>query len=288
MAPSRRTNRANDCRRQSRLGGRQSQPRIATEVGGGAGLPGGAPWGYHDAMPREVMDVRQVARYLNLPVQEVVKLAARGKMPARKVSGQFRFRKGEIDHWVETQMPELSHERMAEIEQGVSSHHGMDHEAPLLMPLIPAAGVVVPLPARTREAAIRALVAAADGADLVYEAKDLVEHIRQREGLCPTALLPGVALPHPRHPLPNDIAASFVIVGRTAGGIPFGCPDGSLTRLLFLICCKDERTHLHVLARISRMLDAATVEALMDAPDAEAVRERLGRREADVLADAGA
>jgi len=236
------------------------------------------------------MDVQQVARYLNLPVREVVKLAARGKMPARKVSGQFRFRKGQIDHWVETQMPQLSHERMAEIERGVSSHHGMDHEAPLLMPLIPAGGILVPLPARTRDAALRALVAAAAGADLVHEPKDLIEHVRQREDLCSTALLPGVALPHPRHPLPHDIAASFVIVGRTAGGIPFGCVDGSMTRLLLLICCKDERTHLHVLARISRVLDPATVEALMEGPDAEAVRERLGRREAEVLglADAGA
>jgi len=41
-------------------------------------------------------------------------------------------------------------------------------------------------------------------------------------------LIPGVALPHPRHPLPYDIAASFVVVGLTGAGIPFGAEDGSL------------------------------------------------------------
>ena len=40
--------------------------------------------------------------------------------------------------------------------------------------------------------------------------------------------------------------------------------DGSLTRLFFLICCKDESTHLHVLARLATMLhDQADVEDLI-------------------------
>jgi PTS system nitrogen regulatory IIA component len=84
--------------------------------------------------------------------------------------------------------------------------------------------------------------------------------------------------------MPWDIAASFVILGRSDGGIPFGAEDGSLTRLFMLICCKDERTHLHVLARISRMFDDATLAAVMAAGDAEAIRQVLQSREAAILA----
>ncbi|HET6429162.1 MAG TPA: PTS sugar transporter subunit IIA, partial [Phycisphaerae bacterium] len=112
---------------------------------------------------------------------------------------------------------------------------------------------------------------------------DLVEELEERERLCPTTISPGVALPHPAHPLPYNIARSFVIVGLTASGIPFGCPDGSLTRLFFLICCKDERTHLHLLARISRMLlNRVTPAALMGAHDAVSLAAILHEREAAV------
>ena len=42
--------------------------------------------------------------------------------------------------------------------------------------------------------------------------------------------------------------------GRTASGIPFGASHGNLTDIFFLVCCRDERTHLHILARLSRMM----------------------------------
>ncbi len=235
-------------------------------------------------MPHEAMNVDQVASYLKMAAREVVKLASRGQIPARRVGESFQFRKGQIDQWVETQMRDLPAHRLAEIEHGVSVHHGVDPRAQLVTPMIPAGGIVAPLLARTRDSAIRSLVAAADEAGIVYDANDLVEKVRQREELYSTAIHPGIALPHPRHPLPHDIAESFIIVGRTSSGIPYGCPDGSLARLLLLICCKDERTHLHVLARIGRMLDDTTIAALMEAEDAGAIRDRLERRERIVVA----
>jgi PTS system nitrogen regulatory IIA component len=118
---------------------------------------------------------------------------------------------------------------------------------------------------------------------LAYDKADLIENIRQREELCPTTVLPGLALPHPRHSLPYDIAESFIIVGRTASGVPFGDPSGVLTRLFFLICCKDERTHLHVLARLSRMLDEKSLDELMDVADSDELRKLLRKREEKAL-----
>ena len=235
-------------------------------------------------MPHEAMNVQQVARYLHLTAAEVEKLAERGDLPGRKAAKGWQFRKGQVDHWVETRLRELTHQRMAQIEKGVSLHHGMDPHAPIVEALIPRGGVLVPLPARTRDAAIRCLVEAADRLGLVYDKNDLVEQVRHRETLCPTTLGPGIALPHPRHSLPYDIASSFIIVGRTDSGIPFGCPDGTLTRLFFLICCKDDRTHLHVLARVSRILEEPIIAALLQAADADELLAILHRREQEILA----
>ena len=241
-------------------------------------------------MPYEQLDIQQVAEYLHMDTREIVKLASRGQIPARKVRGQFLFRKGEVDHWVETQMHTFDGKKLAEIEKGVSAHHGFDHDRMLVCGLIPEdpMGIAVPLGAKTREAAIRALVSLADHAQLLYAPDKLIQEIRTREELCSTGFIPQVALPHPRHPLPYDIAASFVVAGLTPSGIPYGAQDGKLTRLFFMICAKDERTHLHVLARLVRMLDEhQTVTQMIHAESPDRLREIIEDREKAVLNGGG-
>jgi PTS system nitrogen regulatory IIA component len=236
-------------------------------------------------MPREEMDEKQVAAYLHMDMRELLKLASRGQIPCRKGPGGYLFRKGELDHWVEEQIHEMPRDRLAKIEQGVSKHHGFESEELLVAPLIPQGGIAVPLAAKTRDSALRGLVDLADQAGLVYSKDELLDEIRQRELLCSTAIAPGVALPHPRHPLPWDIEASFVTIGLAAGaGVPFGAIDGSLTRLLVLICCKDERTHLHVLARLAQMFhDPATLDEIFACQDAAQLRQTLERHETQLL-----
>ena len=68
-----------------------------------------------------------------------------------------------------------------------------------------------------------------------------------------TALESGIALPHPHRPLPAALGESVMAYGRTASGIPFGGAGGQLTDIFFLVCCRDDRTHLRVLARLSRL-----------------------------------
>src|SRR5205823_3128084 len=82
----------------------------------------------------------------------------------------------------------------------------------------------------------------------------ILEAIRHRESIASTGLASGVALPHPHRPLPNALGESVLAYGRTPSGIPFGAPDGSLADIFFLVCCRDDRTHLRVLARLSRLL----------------------------------
>ena len=235
-------------------------------------------------MPREQMNDQQVAAYVHLDLREVRKLASRGQIPCRRIGGKFTFQKSDVDHWIESHMHMLGQDRLAGIERGVSSHHGYETGEPLVCPLIPDGGLAVPLQAKTRDAVLRAMVDLADQCDLVYAQDELLQEVRQREELCSTALWPAVALPHPRHPLPYDIAESFVVAGLTASGIPYGCPDGSLTRLFFLICCKDESTHLHVLARLAQILhDQANIDRLLLSEDPDRFAAVLKELEKSVL-----
>src|SRR5207248_8860875 len=109
------------------------------------------------------------------------------------------------------------------------------------------------------------------------------EAVRAREAMLPTAMDNGVALLHPRRPLPAILGQAFLALGRTDRGIPFGGARGALTDLFFLICSLDDRGHLRTLARLSRLLgDPALIEALRQAPDAQAAWHAIAEREAQL------
>jgi excisionase family DNA binding protein len=52
-------------------------------------------------MQTDVMTVREVAEYLKLAEKTTYRLAAEGKIPGFKVGGAWRFRKVDIDAWIE-------------------------------------------------------------------------------------------------------------------------------------------------------------------------------------------
>lgn len=48
------------------------------------------------------MTVRAVATYLNVDEKTIYRLAKRGEIPGFKVAGTWRFKKDDIDAWIET------------------------------------------------------------------------------------------------------------------------------------------------------------------------------------------
>jgi PTS system nitrogen regulatory IIA component len=105
---------------------------------------------------------------------------------------------------------------------------------------------------------------------LIYQEDEVLAAVRAREQLYTTALPGGVAIPHPRRPMPDAIAESLIAFGRTTNGIPFG-PRGQLTDVFFLVLCRDDRTHLQVLARLSRMLQREEFLDRLRAADTAAI-----------------
>ena len=68
-------------------------------------------------MENEVMDLQQLAAYLERDVREVSKLASRGYLPGKKVGGEWRFASSEINYWIETQMHAYTEQELAALEQ---------------------------------------------------------------------------------------------------------------------------------------------------------------------------
>ena len=54
-------------------------------------------------MSDEILTLKEVAAYLKLAEKTAYKLAAAGKLPGFKVGGSWRFKREDIDLWIEEQ-----------------------------------------------------------------------------------------------------------------------------------------------------------------------------------------
>ena len=52
-------------------------------------------------MDSEIFTIREVAEYLNLAEKTAYRLTAEGKIPGFKVGGSWRFRRSEIERWID-------------------------------------------------------------------------------------------------------------------------------------------------------------------------------------------
>jgi PTS system nitrogen regulatory IIA component len=232
-------------------------------------------------MGNDTMDLEELASYLHRDAREVSKLASRGHLPGHKVGGAWRFHRAEINQWLETQMPGYTEQQLTGVETSVGGEPDSDL---LLATLLPEECLAVPLKASTRVSVLRELVRVAEQSWQIYDPEAILDAIRQREEMGSTALPLGVAIPHPRRALPSALGDSVIAYGRTASGIPFGAERGGLTDIYFLVCCRDDRTHLQVLARLSRLLLRPTfVDDLRAAETAAASREVIVTAEEELL-----
>lgn len=238
-------------------------------------------------MVKDDFGVESLATYLHLDPAQVLRLAERDKLPGRKVAGQWRFSRAEVHHWLEERIGLSSDEELAQME-GVLRRAAAQPDEPEISfaRMLPLEAMAVPLLARTRGSVITSMVEAAAQTGWLWDTAKMAEAVRAREDMMSTALENGVALMHPRRPLASILGQAFVAFGRTNGGIPFGGPHGILTDLFFLILSVDDRGHLRVLARLSRLIsDAALVEALRDSADSPAARQAIIEREGELMAE---
>jgi excisionase family DNA binding protein len=55
------------------------------------------------AMETDILTIKEVAEYLRITEKTAYRLASERRIPGFKVGGSWRFRKSEIDEWIEAQ-----------------------------------------------------------------------------------------------------------------------------------------------------------------------------------------
>jgi PTS system nitrogen regulatory IIA component len=201
----------------------------------------------------EEFDLAQLAQYLHVTPTQVEKMAGRGKLPGRKIGGEWRFNEAEIHHWLEEQIGASDDsDELARVQRVVDRITDKTEDRPLHELCRPET-IAVPLQARTRGSVIRAMCDLVARSGMLWDAAAMADAVKSREQMHPTALDCGVALMHPRRPQTSILADTVVGLGVSATPIPFS-DTGHMTDVFFLICSYDDSAHLRTLAKISRLI----------------------------------
>ena len=202
-------------------------------------------------MPHKTFNLDEVAHYLHLRADEVQRYVQERVIPYEERGGRLVFKRNEIDTWASRRILGATEKRLKTYHRQSSAQVAQQHT---IVPELMRAEFIDPaLASRTKASVIRDMVQLAERTELVNDAADLVRSLEERERLCTTALPGSVALLHPHTHDPYLFSDSFIVFGRAVQPLPFGSPDGSTTDLFFLVCCQNDRLHLHVLARICMM-----------------------------------
>jgi PTS system nitrogen regulatory IIA component len=231
-------------------------------------------------MAEDTFDVASLAAYLHMMPAQISRLAERGKLPGRRVAGQWVFSQPEVSRWLEDRMGVSDDDELAAIETNLRRQHRGAGEIDLAQLLAPES-VAVPLLARTHRSVITAMCELAANTGMLWDPQRMADAVAEREAMAPTALEHGVALLHPRRPQPSILGQAVLALGITSQGIPFGGLGGGLTDVFFLIAATSDQEYLRTLARLSRVInDRDWLNQLRAADDPQAARQLVLDRDA--------
>ncbi len=236
-------------------------------------------------MPYRLFNVEEVAKYLHLTTEDVNRRVKQGEIPFEKRGERVVFRKSDIDLWASQRILGLPERRLADYHRKTTrgTRDILPQDA-IIPEMLERGAIDSAMTSKTKASVLRDVVALAEKTWQVCDAKELLASLEAREQLGSTAVPGGWAFPHPRSHQPYLFESSFLVVGRPVQEIHFGAPDGHPTRLFILICCQDDRFHLHTLARLCLMaLTTDLFAQLQAAPDAKSMCDYLIAAEQEIL-----
>lgn len=203
-------------------------------------------------MPDDILTIEEVAKYLRVSERTVYDWAQKGEIPAGKIGTVWRFKKSEIEKWVNDRL-------------SGHSRHEPEHR-PLRIQNILSMDRVVFIEHSSRRDALTELSEVLGTAPQVKNRNELTKEILRREDLMSTAIGRGIAIPHVRLSSVTDLVMAVGICRREI--TDFQSIDDEPVRLLLMLAAayNQHAYYLQALSFISsRLKDQALREGLINA-----------------------
>ena len=167
----------------------------------------------------DILTIEEVAKYLRVSERTVYDWAQKGEIPSGKIGTVWRFKKSEIEKWVNDRL--------------TSSARPTTNSSVVQVKNILSPDRIVFLNHSTKHDALLELANNLSTAPQVKNAQELSMEILKREELMSTAIGRGIAIPHVRLPSVTDLVMSVGICRNDI--IDFQAIDDVPVRLLFMI-----------------------------------------------------
>ena len=224
------------------------------------------------------LNVRDLACCLHLPSDTLERWIRQGRIPVKKTDVLCEFKKDALESWAVKHHIRFSLEDIARDENPAGEIHTIDYP---LVKALEQGGVHGGLEGDTVEEVLKQ--AASCVPSLSDEEKDeLYIRLVERERLTSTGIGKGVAIPHPRSPLPGNQRAAMIATCFLKNSVDFQAIDQIPVKVLFVLVCPSVKTHLFLLSRVSFCLrDDSFITLLSRSPSPadffQAVMEREER-----------
>lgn len=232
-----------------------------------------------DFIKSDYLTIGQLASNLGWSVRFIEGLVRGERLPGLEIDGAWHFRRDDVIDWLEQKIQTLDTSRVIQLEKRVESSLVADgfYRRPIaidrLVSRISDLGILLDAEIDNKGGVIRSLVDLAERTGLLYDRAHLHASLLDREALCSTAMPGGVALCHPRRPIPAAISTQFVCLLRTKQPVDFGAADGEGTSVFFLLCAPDDRSHLYGLARVARILHKGALDEIKTAKNEADIKQ---------------
>lgn len=186
----------------------------------------------------EIMTVEEVAEYLRIGERTVYEWAQRGEIPCGKLSSNWRFRRQDIDRWLDSKL-----RRNAQKSENDGDLASIISEENILF-----------IPSGSKQDVLYALADKLSASSEVDSSKDLREAIMRREELMSTGIGLGVGVPHVRLDNIHNLVMCAALCAEPIQD--YDTVDGEPVRLVFMIGAHTSQhaQYLRLLSQLSTKL----------------------------------
>ena len=203
----------------------------------------------------EILTIDEVAKYLRVSERTVYDWAQKGEIPSGKIGTVWRFKKSEVQKWVDEHISNAK----------LNPQNTLPQIETIVSP-----GRIIFMDYPSKRDSLLALAANIASAPQIKNRQEIAQEILKRDELMSTAIGRGIAIPHVRLSSITDLVVS---VGISRVDInDFHALDDEPVRLLFMIAAAYNQ-HAYYLQTLSffssRFKNQALRDTLLASKDAE-------------------
>ncbi len=191
-----------------------------------------------------ILTLKELAEHLKVNERTILRMRENGQIEGVKIGGQWRFNGSQIDRMLfPSASPSDEHIAIPQSPVGIPLSRTMDESR-----------VIMNLHGTDIEEIIEELTNPKIFSNLVLDIRDLQEKCIARERILSTAVGNGIAVPHPRDPIPTLQMPGCIVYGYSKKGVDFNAPDGKPVHFFFLLCSQNIELHLHMMRCLASIL----------------------------------